>query len=401
LTLQAGVNNLSSVASGVSQADPFATPSVQFAVTQPLLRGFGIGVNRREIRVAQNDRRISRLLFQQQLIEVVYGVARLYYDLVSLDEDVKVKQDALAAARKLSEDDQAQVQAGTLAPIELLRAQALVAASELDLVRAQGFLSQQEVILKTQLARRGSADPAFKSAHILPSTVIDVPAAEELAPLDNLITQALGNRPDVGQAILQITNGEITLEGSRNQTLPQLDLIGDAQTRGSLFASDVTGSSSRQITTGLNTVTTTTVGTIYEAGIQLDLPIRNRIARSDAARDALQLRQMQDRLQQLKNQVREEVESAQLALQMARAAYDAAVKSRVYQQQLLQAEKDRFSVGASTNFLIVQDQSFLAQAFSSEVAARSAYVKAKLSLQRAVGMVLEENHVDVDDATRK
>jgi outer membrane protein len=86
---------------------------------------------------------------------------------------------------------------------------------------------------------------------------------------------------------------------------------------------------------------------------------------------------------------------------MARKAYDAAVQSRVYQEQLLQSEKDKLSVGASANFFIVQDQSFVAQSRSTEVAARSAYIKARFALDRAIGAVLEKNHISIDDAIKQ
>jgi outer membrane protein TolC len=399
LTIQGGISNNGSVATGLSQNDPFATPNVQFALTQPLLRGFGVNVNRREIRVAKNDSKISKLVFRQQLIELVYGVTRLYYDLVSLNEDVVVKQEALAAARKLYADDEIQVQVGTLALIELMRVKALVAASELDLVRSQGLLDQQEIILKTQLARKGVADPALKIAHIQPTSTIVIPAIEQVANPDELVTEALANRPDLAQATLQITNGKITLEGSRNQTLPQIDLIADVQTRGSLGTSQVNTNQTGAV--GLGSGNLGVTDKIYEAGIEIGLPLRNRVARSDAARDTLQLRQMQARLQQLRNQILEEVQSSLRALQMARTAYEASVQSRVYQEQLLQSERDKLSVGASANFFIVQDQSFLAQARSTEVAARSAYIKAKYALDRAIGDVLEKNHISIDDAIRK
>jgi outer membrane protein TolC len=399
LSVQAGVNNNGAIASGLSQNNPFSTPNVQVAVIQPLLRGFGPNVNRREIRVAQNDSKISRLVFHQQLIELVYGVTRLYYDLVSLNEDVIVKQEALAAARKLYDDDNVQVQVGTLAPIELMRVKALVSAAELDLVRSQGFLDQQEIILKTQLARKGIADPALKSAHVQPTSSILIPAVEQSPPADELVAEALANRPDLAQAMLQVSNGKITVEGSRNQTLPQIDLIADVQTRGSLGTSVITAAN--QPPTGLATGGLGQTGKIYEAGIEIGLPIRNRVARSDAARDTLQLRQMQARLQQLENQVSEEVQSALRGLQMARKAYDASVESRIYQEQLLQSEKDKLSVGASANFFIVQDQSFLAQARSTEVVARSAYIKARFALDRAIGAVLEKNHINIDEAIRK
>jgi outer membrane protein TolC len=131
------------------------------------------------------------------------------------------------------------------------------------------------------------------------------------------------------------------------------------------------------------------------------MPLRNRIAQADAARDALQLRQAQGRTTKLENDIRQQIENAAIALQTAHQAYAAAVESRNYQQQLLQAEIDKFAVGASTNFMIVQDEAYLAQARSTEVAARSDWMKARLSLDRALGNLLEKNNIIFDDTIRE
>jgi outer membrane protein TolC len=130
----------------------------------------------------------------------------------------------------------------------------------------------------------------------------------------------------------------------------------------------------------------------------LNLPLKNRVAEADAARDLLQLRQSQARTQLLANQVREQVENATIALQTARSALNAAIQSRVYQEQLLAAERDRLSVGASTNFLVIQQQGYLAQARSTEVTARSVWIKARVALDRAIGNLLEKNGVTYDDS---
>jgi outer membrane protein TolC len=394
---QAGVNNSSQILTSTnSSANPFFTaPNTIATISQPLLRGFGPGVNRRYIRIAKNDQKVTRLIFRQQLIDVVSGIARLYYDLVSLREDVAVKQETLNAARKLYSDDQAQVEVGTLPQLELTRAQSLVASSELDLVRSQGLVAQQETVLKSQLARRGSGDEILKSVHIEPTDVIVIPASDTLPPVDDLVGQALVARPDLAQAVLQVTNGRITLEGSKNELLPELDLFGSLQTHGTIGSSSLAPSIPSPVTTPASAT-----ARIYEAGIQLTLPLRNRIAQADAQRDTLQVRQMQARLQQLENQVRVEVQNAYSALQVARTAYSAAVNSRQYQEQVLQADRDRLSVGATSNFFIIQDASYLAQARSTEVAARSTYIEAKVALDRAIGTVLENNHIDLDDAVR-
>ena len=138
---------------------------------QPLLRGFGVDVNRRYIVIAQNNLKVSRLVFRQQLSDLIFGVSRLYYDLVSLNEDAKVKQETLASARQLYEDDKSQVEVGTLAPLELTRAQALVSSSELDLTRAQGLVVQQEAVLKSALSRTGTADAVLSGVRIATDTI--------------------------------------------------------------------------------------------------------------------------------------------------------------------------------------------------------------------------------------
>ena len=287
---------------------------------------------------------------------------------------------------------------GTLAPLELTRVKALVAAAEVDLIRSQGLFEQQEITLKTQLSRHGTADSAFKGVHILPTDVITVPESDNLPALDDLIAQALSNRADLAQAQIQVTNGQITLEGSRNQVLPEIDLIANTQSRGNFGQSSINSIS--QPAPPVNLASGAATSKLFEAGIQVNLPIRNRVAQADATRDTLQVRQMEARLQQLRNQIQEEVENARRAIEIARAAYGASVQSRTYQEQLLQGEREKFSVGASANFFIVQDESLLAQARSAEVAARSAYIKARSALDRALGAVLENNHIDLDDAIR-
>ena len=133
--------------------NPNVTSSLELTVTQPLLRGFGIALNRRFIRIAKLSERIADLVFRQQVIDTVAGIARLYTDLVSLNEDVKVKQESLRLAERLYEDNKNKVNQGTLAPIEVTRAQAQVAAARQALISAEGLVRQQELIVKTDITR--------------------------------------------------------------------------------------------------------------------------------------------------------------------------------------------------------------------------------------------------------
>jgi outer membrane protein TolC len=385
---------------GDSQWNPAHAPSVSLTLTQPLLRGRGREVNLRFVRIAQLDRKVSRLLFEQQLLETAYGISRLYFDLVSLGENVAVKQDALDAAQKLYDDDKQQADEGTLAPIELMRVQALLSSSRLDLIQAEGEYRQQEVILREQLVRT-LAGPGSDFVSIIPTDTIHVPDTPPALDTGTLIKDALNNRPDLVQASIEVQADEVTARAARNNVKPLLNIYGNVQTRGSsLVPYTLPGSPG----TGVATVPPALsegglkLSTIYQGGIQLNMPLRNRIAQADSARDAIQLRQAQGRTAKLENDIRQQIENSTIALETAHQAYAAAVESSNYQAQLLQAEKDKFAVGESTNYLIVQDEAYLAQARSTEVAARSDWMKAQLALDRSLGSLLEKNNIELDQA---
>jgi outer membrane protein len=274
-----------------------------------LLRGFGPVLNRRFIHIARNNQETSDLLFRQQLLSTVYGVVRLYEDLVSLGEDVKVKEETLALAQRLYEDNRSQVERGTLAPVELTRAGASVASARQDLANSSGYFAQQELILKTFLSRRGTADPALGSARIETTTPLEIPDREAVRPAEDLVGEAFRKRPELGEARLQIQNAHIALRGTRNELLPELDIVTTGQNVGlagqaSLLAAPSTLMPAPGTTGGFGTNLEQIFSgryPSYNIGIQLLLPLRNRIAQADVVRDEIQLRQFDIRRQRLEN----------------------------------------------------------------------------------------------------
>lgn len=385
--------------------NPYALSGLGVTVTQPLLRGFGTELNRRFIHIAKNSEKISDYVFQQQAIVTVSGIVRLYDDLVSLNADLKVKQETLAAAQRLLEDNKNKVDQGTLAPIEATRAEAQVASAQQDVINSEGYVRQQELIMKTVLARNWGDEPLVHDARIVPT---DSLALEPLPtqPTAEIVKQAIAGRPDYLAAKLQLTNTEINLKGTRNELLPEIDLVGSYLAGGlaggynpSSGAGTAFPGVGGNYGTVLDQILKSTYPT-YSVGINLTLPVRNRVAQSDVARDELQLRQTQVRLKQLENQIRAEVEDALIALQRTRAAYQAATQTTKLQEQSLLIEREKFDVGLSTNFLVIQYQSYVAQARSTEVAALDAYAKAKVQYERSVGSTLTAHNVSVDEAFR-
>jgi outer membrane protein len=275
------------------------------------------------------------------------------------------------------------------------------------------LVAQQELLIKNVLTRNGATDSRLREARIVPLDHIEVPAEEKIEPVQDLLARAFDNRPDVTQARVQIDNSQISLKGSKNALLPSLDLIGSLQNN----ALSGPVSSNYLPSTGLPlqpTVDPLLVGGAgnllsqifsrnfpnYSIGVQLTVPIRNRVAQADVVRDELQVRQTEVRLQQLNNSVKLEVENALVALQRARASYRAAVETRQLQEEALAAEQERFTVGASTTFFLIQYQRDLAQARSTEVAIQGIYAKVRAALDRALGTTLLNNNVQLDEAYR-
>jgi outer membrane protein TolC len=384
---------------------PYNTSSFGVTFTQPLLRGFGRALNSRFIRIAQNSSRQSDLVFQQQVISTVAAVIRLYWDLVSLNEDVKVRRQALARAEKLLSDNQVQVETGTRAPIEVVRARAEVARSRRDLIAAEALVRQQETVLKDYLSRRTVSDPLLADLRIIPTDPLRVDRNEPIPAAEALAEGAWKDRPDIAQARVQIESTRLALQGSKDALRPSLDLVASA--RNNALAGDVnpltlSGAAPHNPDPMLLGGYGTALAQLfrrnypdYGVGVQLTIPLKNRVAEADYARDSLALRQQELRLLQLRKQVHVEIQNALIALEQARATLEAAEREREFQEQALAAEEEKLAVGASTTFLVIQYQRDFAQARSAETAAQVGYTKARAVLSRAQGSLLAEHNVSV------
>lgn len=389
--------------------NPATYSNINLTFTQPLLQGFGLAVNGRYIRIARNNRNVSQDVFKQQVITTVYAVIRLYWDLVSLTEDVRVRGEAVSSADRLLADIRQSLSEGTAASIDVSRAQAEVSRRHRDLDVARTLVRLQNQILKDYITRT-ALDPAVAAIEIVPVDRPQFIEDEKLPELGDLVATGLRSRPDLAQARLQLDNSQITLKGSRNAVLPQLNLIASAQNNALVgdpnslvlglpgsaspvpnpFFQGSYGDAKRQIF-HRNFPD-------YGAGLSLNIPLANRSARADVARDQLQLRQQQIRLRELEKQAQLEITNAMIAVQQSRDTFRSAQQERMFEEENVQAETERLTVGASTSYLVIQYQRDLTAARSAEVSALSSYVEAKAALQRAVGTILDENGVSLDEA---
>jgi outer membrane protein TolC len=410
-TVSLGLNN-TSVNSNNPRSDfnPATTSSLTLSLSQHLLQGFGPGVNARQIRIAKNNREVSDITFKLQVETTVAAVMELYWDLVSFNESVQVARDALTAANRLLEDNRKQVEVGTLAQIEVVRAEAEIASSEQTLLVAETRTLQQETILKTALSRTGVSNPAVAAAHIITTDRIEIPAVEPVTPIQDMTALAISSRPELAQSRIQLSNQELTIRGSKNALLPTLDVV--ANLSNSALAGQINPLPALPGTAHSNTAFFIGgYGTVlaqlfarnfpnYSVGLNLNIPIRNRAAQAQVISDELTYRQQQLSLQRLENQVRVDVQNGMIGVSQARAGYQAALKAQVLQAQTLDAEQKKLALGASTIYNVILAERDLVTAQSNLVAAEAAYTKAKVELDRATGQILYNNNVSVDDAAK-
>jgi outer membrane protein len=287
---------------------------------------------------------------------------------------------------------------GRLPPIEVARAQSLVTSTQLVLHQAIALRDQQQVILRTLLDPQSFTGTPGGAPEIVATDPLLPPQAEPEAPLPDLVKGAWENRPDVQAARLQVTNGERQVASSANATKPEIDLYGTYQGRGVVIPG-LTGIGGDILTGNAPTDPIPTGGsrssTLYEAGIQFSLPVQNRVAKANLGADQALLRQQQLRVTQLESQVAAEVQNAITALQAAKSAADAATKARELQAQLLGASQESFSAGYSNNISVIEQQTYLTQAQTTEVMAKAAWLKAASQLDRVLGQTLDKSGISI------
>ncbi len=404
-TVELGVNNfVQSFYSGRSSAVPFSHPNAYALIAQPLFRNAGRANNTRFIAIAKTNKKISSAVLEQQMISTIAGVDSLYTDLISLQDEVKVQQQALTAAEQLLSNDRQQLDTGRLPPIEVTRVESLVTSTQMLLEQAKALRDQQDVILRTLIDPRSLTGPIAQPLEIVATDPLSPPHAEVETPLPELVKLALDTRPDVRQARLQILNGERQVAGSANAVKPEIDIYGTYETRGVVLPGLLdTGGSTLTGNTILDQVPTggTRSSTLYEAGIQFYLPVQNRVAKANLMIDKATLRQQQLRETQLESAVSAEVRNAITALRAAENAVAGAVKARELQEKLLSAAQESFQAGYGTNLAVIEQETYLAQAQASEVVARAAWSKAAVQLDRVTGQILDRTGISLKEGQQR
>src|SRR5579862_660178 len=428
MNLSVGFNNQRQTTNSFfSSVSPALNSNFRATITQPLLQGLGFAANTRFIRIAKNNREISDVGFRLQIIDSVDQIENIYWDLVFAYENARVQNESLAFAQKTLSDTKKQVEIGSLAPIETVRAQSTVAQDQQLVTTAQTNLQLQQLLMKNALTR-SLKDPTLATAEVIPSSTMQIPAQEPVAPTEDLINDALRHRAELVESRIDLNSRDLSNRAVRSALLPSLNLFayyGGAGVGGNQNPANECSTPETPLQQAFGCAApgplsisnpeplfpTTPIGATLNQlvnstspdkgiGLTLNIPIRNRAAQATQIRSELEFRQAQMRLQQIENQVGIEVRNAQYSVQQNRASVESAQAALDLARQSLDAEQKKYQFGTSTTTLVLQYQSQLATAESTLVNATVAYEKSRVELARATGTLLDDDHISIDDAVR-
>ena len=398
-------NSSQTTNSPFNNLSPVLSSMFRFSFQQQLLAGFGLGPNLRYLRIANNDKKISDIAFKDQVITTVTQIENIYWDLVNAYEQSQVSEKSLAFAQQSFDTAKKQLELQSIPAMDVMRAEAEVSRRDQDLTVARTTLQLQELLIKNALTK-SLDDPVLEAIPVVPTDRLESTQAPVTRSVQDLIAQALQDRAELAESDIDLVNRQISRKAARNALLPSLSLVG-------FYGGSGLGGSLNPIfnsagTTNISSVPPNFAGATenafnnsapdYYIGFNLNIPIRNRVAKADQYRSELEYRQAELRREQLRKQIRIEVRNAQYALEQTAARVDAARKARDLAQRTFEIMQKEQTLGAGSTYQTMTSQRDLAVSELDLVTAMSVYEKAKVELDRATGSTLEHNGVEIQDA---
>ncbi len=382
--------------------DPRYGTTLSFNLTQPLLRSFGTKISRREILVANNNLGVSEETLRNTLMSTVYNVESAYWNLVYSIENLSVRQQSLQLAKDLLEKNQRSVEVGTLAPMEVLSAQAEVATREADLIQAETQIQSNEDQLKLLLGITGEQDKAVAS--LAPKDKPTYTMRE--VNLDEALAAAIQNRTELKIAQFGLQTDRLNLTYAKNQVLPDLSLSagysspGIDGTRIFYVGNPLDNVIDYTVAGGIGGAVKQTLKFTYpnwNLRLNMSLPLANVLSRASLAQARLNLKQSMLDLENQKAQIYVEVKNAVRTVESNYKRIVAYTKARELAEQKLAAEEEKFRVGMSTNYMVLSYQRDLATARISELNAIVSYNVSLAALEKAQGTSLQAMNINLSD----
>jgi outer membrane protein TolC len=383
-----------------STLNPVLNSYLQLGVQQQLLAGFGLGPNLRYLRIAKTNQKVSDIAFKAQVIATVTQICDLYWDLVSAYDEEQVGARSVEFARQTLETSRKQLELQAIPEMEVLKAEGEMANREQDLTVSRTNLELQELYMKNALTR-SLDDPILQEMPVVPVDHIASRIEPIAEPVQDMIADALRNRAELQESSLVLQNSELSRKTARNALLPTLSVYGFYAGTGFAGTPNPKNGSVTNVSSGYGGALENALNYSspeYQAGFQLSIPLRNRIAKADQYRTELEYRQSQVYLEELKKRIHIEVRNARYALEQGASRVDAARKARDLAQRTLDIMQKEQKLGAGSNQQTLAAEHDLALAESALVTAETAYEKARIEVRRSTGSVLEEYGISIADA---
>lgn len=393
-------NNRQTSNSPNNTLNPQLYSNVQVIVQQQLLAGFGTGPNLRFLRIARTNQKIGDIAFKAQIIATVTQICNIYWDLVNAYDTEQVGERSVAFATETLDTSRKQLALQAIPEMDVLKAESEVATRQQDLTVARTNLELQELYMKNAITRSFD-DPVLQELPVVPTDHLAAQIQPETEPVQQSITDALKNRTELQESALDLSNRELSRKTARNALLPQLSMYG-------FYSGTAFGGVPNPAFAGSNTAPGGFGGTLenalnnsspeYQVGLQLQMPLRNRVAKADQYRTELEYRQSQVYAEELKKNIVIEVRNARYALEQGASRVDAARQARDLAQRTLDIMQKEQKLGAGSNQQTLSSEHDLAVAESALVTAQTAYEKARITLKYSTGAVLDEYGISIDDA---
>jgi outer membrane protein TolC len=375
--------------------NPQLASNISASYTQPLLRNFKIDGTRQQLLVSQKNREISDVQVRQSIALTSRNVRNAYYDLMYAVGNLNVQRQSLELAQQSLKDNRARVEIGTMAPIDIVQAEAEVAQREESVILAEAAISRAEDRLRALVFNPGAPD--FWRLRIEPTETVQF----QPRPVDteSAVTNALKNRTDLNQSRKLLEANDVNIRFFKNQTLPDVNasLTYFAQAiGGSSFIRDPTSGFPGTIIGQVEKSYSSTLGTMFSGDfptwtlqMQVSYPIGQANAEASLARARLQDQQSRKQLQSQELQVATQIREFARQVQTNTKRVEATRASRVLAERRLEAEEKKFQAGMTTSFLVFQAQRDLNQARNNELQALVDYVKSTVDFEAAQEVPLQ------------
>ena len=376
---------------------------VRVIAQQQILAGFGLSTNLRYLRIAKTNQHITDVAFKAQVIATVTQVCDIYWDLVNAYEDEQVNERSVAFATDTLDKSRKQFQLQAIPEMDVLKAEGDLATRQQDLTVARTNLELQELYMKNAVTR-SLDDPILEEMPVVPTDRIGTQIQSTSEPVQDLISSALKSRTELQIQTLGLENSELSRKTARNALLPQLSLYGlyigtglAGQLNSAYYNKSIPTTLSNSPGGALASAFNASAPE-YQVGLQLSIPVRNRIAKADQYRAELEYRQTQVGLEEAKKRILIEVRNASYALEQGASRVAAARHARDLSQKTLDIMQKEQKLGAGSNQQTLSAEHDLAVAESALVAAETAYEKARIELRRATGTILENYGISIAEA---